>query len=150
MSIKRDWKFWTGVGFLVSMAAINWTLVYHFFYQEPYLTYRNLPFPPLQETVKAGHIMPVRVVRCNSDSMPRTYTITRSLEPIDSPMPRYYVLESQTIRIKPGCTDETSLANKLPEDVTPGKYRLIGQAEINMGLRTHQVEWTSEPFEVVE
>lgn len=136
------------VTLLLVMIATTATLVYLLFLEEPFLSYRNLPFPALEPDVQQGRPIPLRVVRCNSTDRQQTYTITRSLQSLDTA--EYVVLPESVVQLAPGCTESISLANRVPLEVKPGSYRVIGVADVRGTLRTHRVEWYSLPFRVIE
>lgn len=129
---------------LISMMLwVGWLL----FLEPPWLSYRNLPFEVQAPTARPGELVPLHVVRCNATDAVQTYAIARSLENLDTG--QYFVLPESLVQIRPGCHDETSLANRVPANgVPPGRYRIIGMAEIQGTLRTMHVPWWSRPFEV--
>lgn len=132
--------------FVAVMAFGLCFFVYFSLFDRPYLSYRNLPFPTQIQRVKAGQVIPIRVIRCNRDSVAHNYTTTHSAWSIDQQRP--YILTEARIPIEPGCADSISLVNHLPADLPPGKYYVFGSAEVQGVLRTHHVEWRSQPFEV--
>lgn len=139
-------------GLVASMFVAVAIFMYMLFLQAPYLTYENLPFPTTLEQVASGDVMPVYIVRCNSDPIPHNYNTTRSIERLDDRKagdPKYVMLTPAEVNIPPGCSTSVSLLNRLPEHVPPGRYRLIGAAEVQTPFRTHFVQWYSQAFQVV-
>ena len=133
--------------FLVLVAAAISTMFYFTLLEQPYLTYENLPFPTTVESVKQGEIIPVRVIRCNSDSTTHSFALSNSLYNIDTG--QYTLLPGFSIMIAPGCTDAISRINRMPTDLLPGRYKLFGTAEIRGKIRTFIVDWNSAPFNVL-
>lgn len=132
----------------VLMMAVVVSVMYFFmFFDVPFLTYENLPFPANLKVVEAGRPMPLTVRRCNKSRAPRTYFTTHSLEDMDRHV--YWLLPSVQVYIGVGCATSTSLLNRIPSEVPSGTYRLVGIAEVRGVLRTHAVDWYSEPFKVI-
>jgi hypothetical protein len=132
---------------LAVMASLTLAFVYLLFFEEPYLTYTNLPFDVLEPEVAQGGLITLKVARCNSTSQTQTYTLARSLQNLDAG--DYVVLQDSLVQVQPGCTEAVSLANKVPAEVTPGLYRIIGLAMVDGTIRSHKVFWYSKPFRVV-
>lgn len=139
--MEKTWKWAWIVPLLTAcfFAYKAWTA-------EPWLVYRNLPFPPTVQQVAPGEIVPLRVVRCNNSDTSQTYSIARTLEGAQGIS---YVLDDTIVQIEKGCTDQISLANRIPKDVAPGRYRIIGLTAIQGTIRTIYVPWTSLQFDVV-
>lgn len=139
-------------GVVASMVVVVAIFMYMLFFQTPYLTYENLPFPTVIEQVAPGEVMPIQIARCNSDHVLHNYTTTRAIERVDPDKhgdPDYIMLPPSHVNIVPGCTTSISLLNRMPEHVPPGKYRLLGVAEVETPFRTHLVKWYSQTFQVV-
>lgn len=137
--------------FLVGMmfAAVS-LLIYFLYFEEPWLSYGNIPFPILKTPVHFGEVAPMTVVRCNSSDRPHTYTLSYSIENLDTG--HFTAVPPVIVMAEPGCHAATSLANVLPEsspEVPPGHYRTVGLSEVNGTLKTFEVEWYSQPFEVI-
>lgn len=130
-----------------SSALLFIPMVYFVAFEQPYLSYQNLPFPPQVPLVRAGEIVPLLVRRCSSAHKAQTYTMARSLQSMDSN--RWIVLPDMTVRAEPGCTEGISLINAIPRETPPGHYRVIGLAEIQGTVRTMHVPWLSGEFAVV-
>jgi hypothetical protein len=121
------------------------------FFEKPWLRYTNIPFPALETYAYPGKVMPIHVVRCNSDSVPHIYNITRTLERVvEKGEARDYVLMADIrVQIMPGCDESDSVVHTIPLLTRPGKWRLVGLSEIQGVLVTHMVEWYSVPFTVL-
>jgi hypothetical protein len=132
---------------LVSMIVVVGFYQWLFFFEPPWLSYKNVPFPPRQMQVQAGQPVALRVIRCNSDKFAHVYTVSRGLESLETG--QFAVLPDTVVQIRPGCSDETSLANVIPPETAKGKYRIVGIAEIQATFRSIRVEWQSQPFEVI-
>jgi hypothetical protein len=146
-TLKKNWQLCFACGFITLMAVLLAGLGWMAYIDKPYLTYNNLPFPTLLQQVRAGEVIPLRVERCNSDSEPHTYNTTHAVEEIDKHT--YTIMPDVRILISPGCTSSTSLVNRLPPNLPPGRYRVFGTAEVHGVIRMHNVEWHSQPFQVV-
>lgn len=119
----------------------------YLFFEPPYLTYTNLPFPTLVREIRAGEVMPLQVIRCNNDDQTHNYVIAHSLENLDTHA--YTLLPMVQLNISPGCHPGTSTINRVPPDTPTGRYRVFGTAEIRGLLKTHIVEWYSQEFAVL-
>ena len=119
----------------------------YLFFESPYLRYTNLPFPPVRESVIAGDVVPLHIVRCNDDNETHNYTIAHSLENLDTRV--YTLLPMMQVNLPPGCNTSVSTNNRVPLDTPPGRYRAFGTAEIRGLLKMHIVEWYSQEFAVL-
>jgi hypothetical protein len=118
-------------------------------FEAPWLSYENLPFPVLNEhALHVGDEIPLEVTRCNRSGESRSYLITRTFVNAQQP-DDVVMLQSTTLPIRAGCTTNTSRANKVPEGTKPGFYRIVGKAQVDSTLRTRWIDWSSMPFEVV-
>lgn len=128
------------------------TVVYALVFEKPYLSYHNLPFPTATLKSIAGQPTPLIVERCNSTKIIQSYETTRRLVhiPAGAEMKRDdVILQSEKVDIKAGCHRTTSRLSTPPADTIPGTYMWKGLANVKGLLRTHDVEWYSEPFELV-
>lgn len=132
--------------FLAILATAVCTLLYFMVGEKSALSYRNIPFPATIESVRVGEVIPLRVVRCNSDSVPRTYNLTHSLYEVNKGF--YILLPGVSAMIQPGCADSISALNRVPVDTPPGRYKLFGASEVRGTLRTFSVEWHSGEFDI--
>ena len=122
-------------------------LFYSLFLEQPYLAYRNVPFPAVAQKVRAGEVVPLRVSLCNNAPEPHQYAISRSLHEVNTKALIY--MANILVPGVPGCHEGISLAHTVPKETPPGTYQLIGQTLIEGTLRTFRVDWLSQPFEVV-
>lgn len=122
-------------------------VIWGMFFERPYLTYQNLPFPPELQRVKPGQVMPLTVIRCSSASTIKSYLITHELERLDVATPNV-LMKSEPTSIKPGCHQSTSLINLVPIATPPGTYRVVGVAVVDGLFHTFPVPWHSQSFEV--
>lgn len=133
---------------MVSLMFVTVAMIFYFlFIEEPYLEYRNLPFPPTVEQVHAGEIIPLRVEHCNNSKKNKTYSTTHALQNIRTK--EILLLPDVIVRIDPGCADVVSLINKVPLEVLPGRYQIYGTAEIRGVLKDFYVDWHSQEFDVI-
>lgn len=135
---------WGWIIAALMFAANSW----RYFYEVPWLSYQNTPFQVSGKNFVPGEIVPLRVVRCNNTTQTQVYEVIRTLQPI-SPLGRPYAMARTIIDLTPGCKDSQSLANQLPPDVIPGKYRILGVSEVDGVFRRYRVSWESQPFDVV-
>ena len=119
---------------------------YYVFFEPPFLTYPNLPFPVLTPKVKHGDAVQLDVRRCNSDTKTRVYGLAHSLvgETVT------ILLPAMPTSLPPGCAQAVSVINVVPQGTPPGTYHIEGYAEVQGTLRTYSIPWRSAPFEVVE
>lgn len=117
-------------------------------FEPPWLTYTNVPFPARVIQVRAGEVVPVTVARCSTATEPRAYDVTRQLERQDQPA-QPVLLPLARVTADPGCVTATSRLHAVPPGTPPGIYRLTGRALIEGSLHSHVVPWHSQPFEVV-
>ena len=135
----------------VAMIGILVTIIfYYLFFEKPYLSYTNVPFPALQSVVHPGEAMPIHVARCNSDNVPHVYEITRSLERVNQKGEArdYILLPDLRVQIKPGCSDADAQLHIIPAMTPSGTWRLVGLSEVHGVLVRHMVEWYSVPFRI--
>jgi len=134
--------------FLLLAMMISFTawIVYLFLLEPPPVTYTNLPFPTASAKVNPGEVIPLKIRRCSSQDKIILATLTRTLENMEY---RDFVsLPSTITQIQPGCTENISHTNRVPENIQPGVYRVVGVAEVAGTLRNHNVVYFSEPFVV--
>jgi hypothetical protein len=137
-------------GMLAALLLITVGLVtFAYVADKPYLTYKNLPFPPTIAYGHAGEVIPLHVVRCNSDDVVHSYTTTHSVEDVETHYS--WVLTQKEVYIAPGCSESNSEVNRLPVELPKGRtYCIFGIASVEGVFgRKHRVEWSSMPFEVL-
>jgi hypothetical protein len=141
---------WLLIALVFVLAVVVGLVVFAYATDKPYLTYKNLPFPPTVAKGHPGEVIPLHVIRCNSDNVVHSYTTTHSVEDVETHYS--WILTQKEVYIAPGCTDSTSHVNRMPIELPGGRtYRIFGIASVEgvMG-RKHRVEWSSMPFEVVK
>ncbi len=130
-----------------------WILGFLFFYtyvtfiDASPLSYENVPFPVVKNTVIAGEIIPVSIERCNHSSAPIVYNVTRGVQNLQNKT--VFQIEGNTTILDPGCTLAVSYSNRTPATLPSGQYRLYGAAITPGTFNDHSVIWYSEPFNVV-
>ena len=123
-------------------------ILYLVFFEPPWLVYSNLPFPVLNNPVRAGEAVELKVSRCSSDTHTRLYAISHKLVPSDGG--DVTILRATESSIEPGCNTLKSSINVVPLDAKPGKYVVTGYGEIQGIIRSSSIAWRSEEFEVVK
>lgn len=126
---------------LVAFVYLRW-------YETPYLSYENLPFPTEKPEVRHGEIVSIVVKRCNSSSETRSYMLVHELRRVGSEQ-EFIALPSMMVAIKPGCETAISSLRRIPLDAQLGQYVITGVAVVDGTLRTHNVPFESLPFEVI-
>ncbi len=142
------WQLPLAIVMVAVMFSIVGTLYFFLFFDKPFLSYKNLPFPPVVQHVAPGEIVALTVHRCNSKDRPQTYTTTHTLVNVHTN--QFWILPNVTVAIQPGCILGTSLVNRVPEGAPPGLYKLFGMAEVPGVFRQHHVEWYTASFFVKE
>ena len=130
-----------------AFAVFVLTLIWAGFVDQPYLSYSNLPFPVLTPKVRVGDPVMMTVIRCNSDKVDRVYILGRTLVPVNKGPA--YVMPAGATAISPGCHTSISAINVIPAGVEPGMYYIEGRAEVSGELRSFNLGWRSQPFEVI-
>lgn len=135
---------------VVKFSGIIFTAVflYALFLDRPYLSYPELPMRVIGTTFHAGDVVPVEVYRCNSAIEPRTFMSSRALVNVLTQLPVEPVVS--LIEAKPGCAERfINVSNRIPVNTPPGIYHYAGRSEINGLLRTFDVIWATQDFEVL-
>lgn len=135
-------------GLVTSMFVTVAVLFYFWFLEEPWLSYKNIPFPPGISSVMAGDVIPLSVVRCNSSNKTHNYESSHALMNVVTHEP--VILDDVKVLAPPGCTNAISLINRVPKDAPPGRYVAFGTAEVHGTLRDFHIEWRSEEFNVTK
>jgi hypothetical protein len=120
---------------------------YFLIFEQPYLTYQNLPVPVIKSPARPGDSVPIWVERCNSDAAPHNYNTTHNVMNMDTGVT--LIMPDVEVLIMPGCTMSESRINQLPKHLIPGRYRIFGMAEVKGTLKVHYIPWYSQPFEVM-
>jgi len=113
--------------------------------EQPYLTYRNLPFPAGQKAYP-GELVPLIVERCSTSAKPEKFSMTRNMR--NENTREVTLLPPIETSIAPGCHRASSKLHHVPENLTPGTYTIWGITTVKGFFRDHEVIWYSEPFEV--
>lgn len=145
MNLKSLYAINVGALLLVILTGIYFT-----FLEGPILSYENLPFIPIEASVRPGQIVHLYVRRCNASRQTRNYLISHEL--IGGPKP--ILMRPESASIRSGCYDGVSPINEIPsgipvKDMPTGTYHIEGTAEVQGTFRTFIVPWRSLPFEIV-
>lgn len=133
---------------LFFIIATSAALLYVFFGERPSMRYTNLPFPVMKNPVYAGDALPLKITRCSDDKRKRVITSARYLENLGDDQ-EVLIMELLAVIVPPGCVTQTVRLHRVPESTQPGKYRIIGSANVPGLFRDFKVEWYSAPFEVI-
>ena len=143
-------KLLAGFNEVVKVAVLIFvsTMFYAMFLEQPYLSYPNMPMRVIGSTFHVGDVVPVEFQRCNSDPEAKSFLSSRALINTITRVPEIPILTF--IEAKPGCTEiEISALNVIPAGTKPGIYHYGGRSDINGLLRTFDVRWYTQDFEVV-
>lgn len=130
----------------VTIYAVN---IYSSYFEKPFLSYKNLPFPVTPEAVVPGQQISFVVVRCNSSHEIQQLVSTRALVSEDSIM-KAVAFDYIFLNIAPGCTPPTPLTATIPLGTAPGFYRLAGKSKVKGLAADHEVSWNTARIQVVE
>lgn len=119
---------------------------YSSFIEEPYLYFRNLPFPVKSE-VHVGGSVEVEIAHCNRSAKSKVYETTRSLR--NEVTGQSEAIQSNTVSIDPGCHKAINTINAIPIGANPGKYSIWGVAILDGYSMQRKVVWYTEPFDVL-
>lgn len=139
------YKFAAGLHYFGILAAVT-AFFYVTFLEGPFLSYTQKTFIPLGGPFHPGDTVPLQVTRCNSDSRRHSYAVTHTLQSTRGGTP--ITLPEVYVQIEPGCKTAASRINILPKDLALGTYRIFGGGLVYGTVRTFDVEWSSDPFEV--
>lgn len=119
------------------------------FFEPAALVYRGLPFK-VYGPARPGESVKMTVNRCNSSSKPLSYELSHYL--INNETKKVTLLPPGRISaFAAGCSTVVSAANVIPMGTPPGKHYMVGGAALVSGtMRTSEVEWYSEEFEVLQ
>ena len=144
--MKMCYRFWFLFWvFILSMIATGVYLVY---FEPPFLSYKGLPFKVEGQT-RAGESVKLRVTRCNSHDKPREYEVTHWLKCAGDDQLLVVLPSGKVPPIQPGCTNNISAFNVIPSGTKPGWCRVGGFGVVKETIRTVEVPWVSEWFEVI-
>ena len=146
--------FLTGIFLMVIAGGVAHSIG---MFERPWLTFKALPHvalnadgsSPRQGTlaqVKAGEVLPTFVYRCSHADAVRSYTVTRFLEcKHHEPLP----IEPNLAYLPMGCTSVIGRRNVIPAGTLPDVCRFVGSAELQGKVKSFQVPFSTDWFEVV-
>lgn len=130
----------------ISVVTIISLIIFWFsLFEPPPLYYRNLPFRIINGSIHPGDSIAYKVYHCNEANSMTTYTITRYLQSLDGKN-LSVILGSTDSILMSGCSKEISLDTVLPKEITPGRYRILGRAEVQGTVKKFYIDWYTEPF----
>ena len=133
---------------LASMVSLVFGgFVYSKYFEEPYLSYKNVPFT-VAGTAVAGGPATAPVIRCSTSDKTEEYKTTRNFQKMGANQPAI-ILPSVDVTVEPGCEPAVSRINIVPDNALPGWYRFYGVATVEGLFITHKVPWGTGFFEVV-
>ena len=131
---------------LALMLLMGGTYFYSKFLEEPWLSYKIMPFE-VKGPSHAGKPIVYTIIRCNDTGHTKTYSTTRSIQKMGSNQPPF-LLPSTDLTVEPGCEPANPIINVIPDNATPGFYRFMGVAKVPGLLEVHEVPWSTKVFEV--
>ena len=134
--------------FVILGVAIYSVNIYSSYFETPFLSYKNLPFPVTPDVVSAGEQISFMVVRCNSSNDVQQLVSTRALVPEDSIM-KAIIFDYIFVNVAPGCTPPTPLTATIPLGTAPGFYRVAGKSKVKGLAADHEVSWNTALIQVV-
>lgn len=135
---------------LALVVAVFSVTMYLMLFEKPWLTYLNIPFPTELAKAREGETIPLRVKRCSTANVKRTFRVARSMVRVNEPGSSPMLLPDTISSIEPGCIEMISSFNKIPLGTPPGKYIIIGIVEIQGTFSEMMVEWHTQEFEVIK
>ena len=146
------------------VCAVGW-LIYAAKYEKPQLEYLDQPIKLLKTTVHPGDSVPIVIERLSHYPDTRTYQISRSL--VCNTLPRPLLIRVAPESVEPGYSKVTATQNVVPTTITnddgadvpfpmmttergPRAHcHMDGLTEIQGIIRTIQIKWVTEEFDVV-
>ena len=122
------------------------TFLYSIFFEEPYLSYKAMPFE-VDGFGYPGKAIVYTIIRCNNSARTKTYTTTRNIQKMGGNQTPF-VLPSTDLTVEPGCETSRPTINVIPDNATPGIYRFMGMAKVPGIFGVHEVPWSTKFFEV--
>lgn len=130
------------------VVVLGGSYVYSAFFEEPYLSYKGMPFHVTGPVYAGGPALGV-IQRCSSASTTQAYSTSRGFQKMGANQPPT-ILPSTDITVEPGCEGSNSRINIVPEGTQPGWYRFFGVANVRGLFVTHEVRWDTDLFEVIK
>ena len=127
-------------------------LSYLVWFEKPWLSYPNDPFPPEKMQLKRGDPIVLKVERCSTATVNRSYGLSRRLECNETSTGalKTIAIAPGTKDMAPGCYAIISKDLLVPQETPIGWCRLYSVAETQGVVRSHSVESESKLFEVIE
>ena len=152
MTTTIIWPVWPTRIAAVLLVLFVTMLSYLIWFEPPWLTYTNSPFPLEKTQLKRGEPMVLRVERCSTATVTRLYGLSRRLEcnETSSGALKTVTIPPSTKDMAPGCYGITSRDVLVPQNTPIGWCRLHSVAETQGVVRSHTVETQSKLFEVIE
>lgn len=123
--------------------------VWAMYFESPYLTYTNIPFPQVAPAlIVPGSNVSMLISRCGTNDKQIMYSSTQFA--INEETLVIIAFPVIPLVILPGCQTDKNLVSKLPYDIPAGKYHFYGVTTITGGFINHDIPWTSQTFEVTE
>ena len=132
---------------LALMLLTGGAYIYSAFFEEPFLSYKGMPFH-IQGPTYAGGPAEGIIQRCSSADSTRSYTTSRGFQRMGAGQAPT-ILPSIDATIEPGCGPATTRINVVPEGTPPGYYRFFGVAQVRGLFVNHEVRWDTDMFEVI-
>ena len=152
MNVDFKFPLWPTRIATVLMVMFMSMLSYLIWFEPPWLSYTNSPFPLEKIQLKRGEIMALKVERCSTATVTRTYGLSRRLECNETSTGALLTIPIPpgTKDMAPGCYGITSRDLRVPQETPIGWCRLHSTAETQGVVRSHSVESESKLFEVTE
>ena len=134
--------FWVFAFWLLAILA------YLRFFQPAFLSYSDLPLK-VEGPARPGEAVKLIVVRCNSSDRPQSYEVSRWFKCVGNDQLPAVLPAGKVPPIEPGCNPMRSDLNVVPIGTKPGWCQVGGFGIVKGTLRTIEVPWYSEWFEVL-
>lgn len=132
----------SGLVGVISMGSV-WVL----YFEVPYITYTNLPFPQATtSTYLAGQMTNVVISKCNMNTERVFYTSSSSL--INDTTNEIVEFPKLPLVAAPGCQTDNAIFMRIPVNTKPGTYHFYGVTSSPGAYATHKVKWEAKPFTV--
>ena len=134
--------------FWVFIFWLSVTLIYLRYFQPAFLSYPELPLK-VEGPVRPGEVVKLIVVRCNNSDRAQSYEVSRWFKCAGGSRLPVVLPAGRVPPIEPGCAPARSELNVAPIDTKPGWCKVGGFGIVKGTLRTIEVPWESEWFEVI-